>query len=737
MAKDTRGLPKNEVTKKDIANKQEASDAKIVAQAKDMSSEQIQAGNEARLKDMPSSSGPVKDSPVAPDPLTPKPTIEEITPGKEARAAARNVGTALPQRTTVLDFGKLPSRSEGSSKGAEVNVTSKPDVAINLIDRLKSGMGLPGEEQGHLDRAVQLHEADREVAARTGKTVNGIQPDDPKATPLSVFGGHHHRLAKVMGTFGISDQEVYRNAASASGQRLETYVHGLHKIAQEHQDSKRQITHTPKEGDLWEHPGTKQLHPIAANHPDMPMAFTRTKGQVARVTRGPGGEEVIKRGHEGWDSVKVAGGKTVYRQSTAPVGVDLVDHLRVQMLSEHGPSTSSRKRGADIASQIADTVSGKVPKGMVQAGTRKTGKRAAPTIIQKPGRNGSVSYGMRPNTVETTVPVFVPKPEVGRKADKRPNPPKARTGTVLKGIVDLDVSVPVKRKTKTPAENMQENLATRQVEEQTLSKDASGKITRTVKKKTVGAKTPPIQLTLPGTGEPKIASTMVSGPVSKQWQGPLTEGQASDLDLSLPLPKVPKGSAAEQLMETGEPPTYNPASYAAKRQKERVERNKGLTEESIRRVVVEPAKYKTSVVPTDRDWKRQNPNVGQQFSGIDTTDMTGAEEVKALSKARAFVHQQPSPSREMVVRPGGKAQAKRDRKKPAPAAPEQLSLFPDYSVKEGRSNAFYMAGSVEPISEASKSLQAQAKKPLGSKEVEPVVSGSRSEKKLNDQINKA
>jgi len=716
MAKDTRGLPKNEVTKKDIANKQAAADEKIAAQAKDMSSEQIQAGNEARLKDMPSSSGAVKDAPAVPDPLRAKPTIEEITPGKEARAAARNVGTALPQKTTVLDFGKLPSRSEGSSKGAEVNVTNKPDVAINLIDRLKSGMGLPGEEQGHLDRAVQLHEADREVAARTGKTVNGIQPDDPKATPLSVFGGHHHRLAKVMSTFGISDQEVYRNAASASGQRLETYVHGLHKIAQEHQDSKRQITHTPKEGDLWEHPVTKQLHPIAANHPDMPMAFTRTKGQVARVTRGPGGEEVIKRGHEGWDSVKVAGGKTVYRQSTAPVGVDLVDHLRVQMLSEHGPSTSSRKRGADIATQIADTVSGKVPKGMVRAGTRKVAKRTYPTISSRPkaartkSPGANKTYRYTPTSVETTVPVFVPKPEVGPRAGKKPNPPKASTGTVLKGIVPLDVEVPVKRKTKTPAENMQENL-------------------------TRGGRY--IQQTLPGTGEPKTVSTMVKGPVSKQWQGPLTEGQATDLDLSLPLPKVPKGSAAEQMMETGEPPSYKPEAYAARRQKERVERNKGLTEEKIRTVEVEPAKYETSVVPTDRDWKRQNPNVGQQFSGIDTTDMTGAEELKALSKARAFVHQQPSPSRELVVRPGGKAQAKRDRKKPAPAAPEQLSLFPDYSVKEGRSNAFYMAGSVEPISEASKTLQAQAKKPLGSKEVEPVVSGSRSEKKLNDQINKA
>ena len=44
---------------------------------------------------------------------------------------------------------------------------------------------------------------------------------------------------------------------------------------------------------------------------------------------------------------------------------------------------------------------------------------------------------------------------------------------------------------------------------------------------------------------------------------------------------------------------------------------------------------------------------------------------------------------------------------------EQPSLFPDFDVKEGRSNAFYMAGTTQPISETSKILQGSAKQEFG------------------------
>jgi hypothetical protein len=436
MAKDTRGLPKNEVTKKDNAAKTKASDEKIISEVKSLdesSNPVIQAGNAERMKGLPSA-GSVPKNPNVSDPLR-KPNIEPLdpTPGQEARSAARNVGAGRVNKTTILDFGKLPSRPEGGATPASVNVTDKPDVAINLIDRMKSGMGLPGEEQGHLDRAVALHTRDREIAARTGKVVNGVTPNDSPATPLSVFGGHHHRLAKVTHTFGIADEEVYKNAASQTGQRLETYVHGLHKIAQEHEDSKRQITHTPSEGSLWEHPQTKELIPIAANHPEMPSAFTRTKGKVARVTRDAQGKEVVSRSHEGWDKMNLAGGKTVYRKYTPASGVDLVDHMRVQMLSEHGPSSTSRKKGGDIATDLANAVSGAVPRGMKQIGKRKVAVSEPAGIVGETQSDGSRKYKKTSKTKEGTAPLLVPKAKQGRSAGEPPAPPKAKRNLMLVG----------------------------------------------------------------------------------------------------------------------------------------------------------------------------------------------------------------------------------------------------------------------------------------------------------------
>jgi hypothetical protein len=55
----------------------------------------IQEGNAARMEGLPSGGSAPKDSPVAPDPLRSKPNIEEVTPGQEARSAARNVGTVV------------------------------------------------------------------------------------------------------------------------------------------------------------------------------------------------------------------------------------------------------------------------------------------------------------------------------------------------------------------------------------------------------------------------------------------------------------------------------------------------------------------------------------------------------------------------------------------------------------------------------------------------------------------
>jgi hypothetical protein len=155
------------------------------------------------------------------------------------------------------------------------------------------------------------------------------------------------------------------------------------------------------------------------------------------------------------------------------------------------------------------------------------------------------------------------------------------------------------------------------------------------------------------------------------------------------------------------------------------------------RIKVADEVTKTTLVPTDRDWKPESTaGRGQQFKVdvtsnqagpgqkplVDTTftpteTTTGLEDLKAIKAAGGLSYQQPSASREVVVRPGGKKQAKRDARAakaaPKPSEPEQLSLFPDHEVVPGRSNQFYMAGSVQPISDKSKVLQGSAKARFG------------------------
>lgn len=602
---------KNDVVKKGLEKNAQRADEVIVAQSKDSNNTAIQAGNAARMDGL-SSAGAVPKNPNVADPLRTKPNIEPLSLGKETGRSKRNVGTGRKERTGTLDFGSLPSRPEGASKPASSNATDRPEVASNVIDRMKSGMGLPGSENGDLDLALKLHARDLQTAKTSGKVVNDVAPDDePKTSHVQVYGGHHARYARVMRVMGVANEDVYKNAASAAGMRLPAYIAGLHGKVVQHETSKKDMTHTVSKDDFWEHPTTKEIIPVAANHPDMPSSFTRSEGVVNKVTRGADGSEVLDSGYRGWDKSTTRGGKggrTVLRYSAGPTkGVDAIDHLRVQMLNEHGSSSTSRKKGASIANDIADVASGAVPRGMKRSGKKKVSDGA-----------GGEKY------VDDYVPA---SPMPSRRAFDKPKPPSAKSGTVLVGS---------KPPTDLP--------------------DFSAKGPRMVQDK------------LPGTGVPKTMSEEVSPAKFTRLEGPLDKGQTEKIGQ-----KASRRSAP-----------WTETDLAPKMQTSK-------------------AVNKTSIVPTDRDFKPQsNPNRGQQFA-LDTTEMTGAGEVSALKSAGALV-----PSEKKA-------------KKTKPMV--QPSMFPDFSVKEGRKNAFYMAGSVQPISEASKQLQGDAKKRFGRKEDAIAVEG--------------
>ena len=589
---------KNEVVKKSIEKSAQRADETIVAQSKlgkddsrDAKNTEIESGNAARMKGLsPASSVPKNPNVELLDNLTPKtPAPTDPTPKEEARTAARRRTMGRKERTTILDFGNLPKRAQSPFDA--------PEAVDNRIDRLQSGMGLPGSENGDLDLAIKLHARDLAEAKSSGRIVNGVNPtDSPKTSHIQVSTSPHHTaFARVMRVMGIADEEVYKRSASAAGQRLEKHIAGLHAKVQQYEDSKIQIPMIPKKNEFWQHPKTKEIIPISANHPDMPSSFMRSKGLTNKVTRDAEGAEIRTSGHNGWTRAEMSGGRSVLHLTSAPTkGVDLIDHLRVQMLSEHGPSSTSRKKGADIANDIADVVSGSVPRGMKRAGQRK------------------VAEGFGKEKYEDTYLPAVPVPTT--RAFDKPKPPSAKSGTVLLGS---------KPPTDLP--------------------DFSAKGPKMVQDK------------LPGTGVPKTVTDIVSAAQYTRAEGPLSEWSSKTVGT-----RVGKSTFTEDDLAP-----------------------KVKTKEEVRT---------TRTVPTNRDEKPRDPNRGQQFA-LDTTGMTGAQELSALSSAGALV-------------PSGKK-----TKKTKPMV--QPSLFPDFSVKEGRKNAFETAGSVVKISEASKTLQGAAKQPFG------------------------
>jgi hypothetical protein len=631
----------NNVVKKGLEKNAQRADETIVAQSKDASNSSIQAGNEKRMKGLPSA-GSVPKNPNVPDPLTPKPTIEPLSLGKETARSKRNVGTGRKERTGVLNFGTLPSRPEGASKPASVNATARPEVASNVIDRMKSGMGLPGSENGDLDLALKLHARDLQTAKSTGKVVNDVSPNDPPATQhVHVYGGHHAAYARVMRVMGIADEEVYKNAASAAGMRLPAYIAGLHGKVVQHETSKKTMTHTLSGDEFWEHPKTKEIIPVKANHPDMPSSFTRSEGVINKVTRGADGSEVMDSGYSGWDKTKTRGGKggqEVLRYSAGPTkGVDMIDHLRVQMLGEHGSSSSSRKKGASIANDIADVASGAVPRGMQRAGKRKV---------------ADAGFGK-----EKYVDNYIPA--------NRPSNPRAFDKPQAPGVKGL-----TSRNAGRDTSAIQDGtylLGTAELYDQNPKvPDFKSKGPKMVQDK------------LPGTGVPKYESTEVSPAEYTRLEGPLDKNTTEKI-----------GQKASRKSKPWTEEDLAPV----------------LRDERGNRVAAKKAVISTKTILTDRDDTSQSArdlNRGQQFA-IDTTDMTGAGEVSALKSAGALV-------------PSGK---KAKKTKPM----EQPTLFPDFSVKEGRKNAFYMAGSVVQASEATKQLQADSKRRFGRKEDDIAVEG--------------
>jgi len=597
--------------------------------------------------------------------LTPKPTIEPLPSENQLkRDRLRNEPLARPQKTGVLTGG-TPQRYE-----APLTDPSRDE------SRLRKGMGIAGEEKGIVSHAISLLNRDNAVMWRKGQLV---EKPAIATSYKDVRDTHQHRLAKVLHTFKVSEDALQAHAQATAGGSRKAYedtISGLHEAAQQHNDFYgAKITKVPGPTDLWEHPtltdanGFKKTFPVTANHPDMPSAFTRSKQKITRVNILSDGTLGTSEGYEGWDSFKAAGG-TVWRQQTAPKGTDLVDHLRSEILTNHAEGASLRARKVKDAGTILDSLAG----GNKVIGMRERGKAepkpGLPAVNARPinrkGKPGtSMAYPLDQgqNSVAEALVVEKPSPtglpEGRNKTDRQP---KARSGKVrvTKGTRGLAVS--------------SSNMATKEAEIETQ------------------------------------AGTRVS---AKSLLKPLVDKNAMTPDkvagaAVVAEPKKSKISKEDKALEV-----------AQSRSKAQKARGTGPLAKGAVNIAGKPSMLQDSQMALPGFENVEKMRVGAraqrllaQTHGNISAETTGIQDVNTIKAAGLIAKPTPSDSREVAVREGGP----RAKSRAASAArqtrqrntPMEQPMLPG---KELRSSAFALGGSVQPISEKSRVLQGEARKP--------------------------
>jgi hypothetical protein len=625
--------------------------------------------------------------------LTPKPTMEALPSEAElSLQRRRNAPLARPQKTGVLRGG-TPQRYE-----APLTDPSNDEA------RVRRGMGIAGEEKGIVSHAISLLNRDNAVLWRQGKL---MEKPAIATSYQDVRDTHQHRLAKVLNTMKVSEDALQAHAQATAGGSRKAYedtISNLHEAVQQHNDFHgAKITQVPGPTDLWEHPtltdanGFKKTFPVVANHPDMPKAFTRSKQEITRVNLLSDGSLGYKTGHEGWDKFTSAGGTKIWRQQTAPKGTDLVDHLRSEILTNHAEGASLRARKVKDAGTILESMAG----GNKVIGMRERGKAAPggiPKITERPiTTTGPISaargvttynYDRGQNSVAEALVVEKPGPtglpEGKNKTDRQP---KARSGRVrvTKGTKGLPAPSSVVIATK---EKMYETAAGTQVPAKSLLKPVSDK-NAMLPDKVPGAAVVPDSKPVKLSKEEKAVSVskMNEKAAKARGVGPLAKGAVNIAGkpsmLQNPQMALPGFENVENLRVGGR----------------------------AQRLLAESGSKPRGATISSNFAGPGEPHTGRITWEPEATT-TGMEDMSAIKKAGLIAKPTPSDSREVAVR-GGSRNAKNRAEKAARQTRQRNTPMeqPMLPGKELRSSAFALGGSVEKVSEKTRALQGEARKP--------------------------
>jgi len=262
-------------------------------------------------------------------------------------------GSWSPSTSTGI-FTPAPT---GAVRGNRAQPAS-PEVQENTLERVKSGMGLPGMQAGSpteiinhpvhgemevpadIARAHRLYDLDFQKNSGKANRLAGIEGSEDYASPYAHKGGHYERLGRLQAA-GENPDDI-STYARKMGQTEYDVVESRHALLQDKKDSATPVNYGMQHlhpDDTFTHPTTGATHPITewSTVHNMPITgeglpdLTATKGTNTSIYKDSRGNlQTTVPTHLGWwktptdgnssrENIAQRPGNWSYRSSVLPL----------------------------------------------------------------------------------------------------------------------------------------------------------------------------------------------------------------------------------------------------------------------------------------------------------------------------------------------------------------------------------------------------------------------------------